>query len=286
MKLHIKRRNESRFLYETNTTAAINDVLKDVLNIYNGQLKVKRLCAEIEELSKYGIYVQPNMQGLLEEQIKELKLTDEWSEKCSPHNGYVESKDSTGRRIGQAPTEQMAEVLNRTVAEARSAVSPEAIAADTCLTQANITDILQMLQGAVTVVYPMGLPPHDPISQKLKNEFDLQSDPDAMDINNAQLWWAGKRLECGKKLESYIGKNEKTKIIVKLEKSDQGPPSREPALTEEEQKTLMLLAHKRQEELKRLEEDDDDHYLNSQWADKTSLKTSLHGIQQINWKPH
>ncbi len=30
-----------------------------------------------------------------------------------------------------------------------------------------------MLSGAVTIVYPMGLPPYDPIQAELKNEEDL-----------------------------------------------------------------------------------------------------------------
>jgi hypothetical protein len=32
------------------------------------------------------------------------------------------------------------------------------------------------------------------------------------------LWWAGKELLRAKKLEDYIGKNEKTKIVAKLQK--------------------------------------------------------------------
>lgn len=40
-----------------------------------------------------------------------------------------------------------------------------------------------------------------------------------MDEDTAQLWWAGKELARGKKLLDYIGKNEKTKIIAKLQKA-------------------------------------------------------------------
>lgn len=34
----------------------------------------------------------------------------------------------------------------------------------------------------------------------------------------AQLWWAAKEMQRGKKLQDYIGKNEKTKIVVKIQK--------------------------------------------------------------------
>ena len=37
-------------------------------------------------------------------------------------------------------------------------------------------------------------------------------------IEKGTLWWAGKELMSDKSLEDYIGKNEKTKIVVKLAK--------------------------------------------------------------------
>jgi hypothetical protein len=54
----------------------------------------------------------------------------------------------------------------------------------------------------------------------------------------------------GKKLADYVGRNEKTKVIVKLQKQGQGPPGREPVITEEDRKQMMLHAYRRQEELK------------------------------------
>lgn len=35
--------------------------------------------------------------------------------------------------------------------------------------------------------------------------------------SEAQLWWAAKELRRTKKLSDYVGKNEKTKIIVKIQ---------------------------------------------------------------------
>lgn len=54
----------------------------------------------------------------------------------------------------------------------------------------------------------------------------------------------------GKQLQDYVGKNEKTKIVVKLQKIGQGAPQREPVMSEEERKAMMLHAYRRQEELK------------------------------------
>ena len=55
----------------------------------------------MEELAEHGVFLPPNMQGLTEEQIQELKLKDEWGEKCVPSGGSVFKKDDIGRRNGQ-----------------------------------------------------------------------------------------------------------------------------------------------------------------------------------------
>lgn len=64
------------------------------------------------------------------------------------------------------------------------------------------------------------------------------------------LWWAGKEMAGEKKLCDYIGKNEKTKVVVKLQKKGTGPPGREPIVTEDQKKQMMLQAYRRQEDLK------------------------------------
>ncbi len=104
VKLHIKKGDDSQFLFETTVESNVADCLKAVCNIYNGRLKVDRLCTEIEFLAKSGITLPHNMQGLTDEQISELKLVDEWSNKCIPSGGYVEVKDELGRRNGRGKT--------------------------------------------------------------------------------------------------------------------------------------------------------------------------------------
>ena len=46
----------------------------------------------------------------------------------------------------------------------------------------------------------------------------FQASLQVLDESTTQLWWAGKELQRGKKLQDFIGKNEKTKLIVKLQK--------------------------------------------------------------------
>ena len=46
----------------------------------------------------------------------------------------------------------------------------------------------------------------------------MQASKELLDEATAQLWWAGKELTRGKTLGDFIGRNEKTKIIAKLQK--------------------------------------------------------------------
>lgn len=46
----------------------------------------------------------------------------------------------------------------------------------------------------------------------------FQASLQVLDESTCQLWWAGKELQRGKKLQDFIGKNEKTKLIVKIQK--------------------------------------------------------------------
>lgn len=138
------------------------------------------------------------------------------------------------------------------------------------MTEDLIRDALDKLRGAVMIVYPMQLPPYDPIRLEFEGKEDLsgtqvrprlplevgahccflQAEKDVLDEETTQLWWAGKEMVRSKKLKDYVGRNEKTKIIAKLQKKGQGAPSREPVFSEEEQKQMMAYAYKKQEELK------------------------------------
>lgn len=173
VKLQIKYQDEIQFLYETTGTIPISDLLNSLVVIYNGRLKVHRLCSEMEDLAKHGTVIPYEMQGLTEEQISELKLKDEWADKCIPSGGFIENKDPIGRRNGRAPNEKMADVIKRTVSEAKAAVSKKQAELNVCITMETINSALDQLRGATMIVYPMGLPPHEPISMELENREDL-----------------------------------------------------------------------------------------------------------------
>jgi hypothetical protein len=44
VKLHVKRGDESQFLYETTVDKAVDEIIREVTVIYNGRLKIGRIC--------------------------------------------------------------------------------------------------------------------------------------------------------------------------------------------------------------------------------------------------
>lgn len=288
VQLHVKRGEESQFVFNTTADIHIETLIQRITEIYNGRLKVDRICSEIPELADHGITLPPNMQGLTDDQITDLNLKDEWEEKCTPSGGAEFKKDEIGRRNGHAPNERMKTVLRKTMEEAKALISKKQVLANVCVTMDMVKEALDQLRGAVTIVYPMGLPPHDPIRMELENQEDLSGTQASLQViseEEAQLWWASKEMLRGKKLQDYTGTNEKTKIVVKLQKRGQGAPAREPLVSEEDQKQMMLHYHRRQEELKKLDEAEDDSYLQSEWSDRQALKRQFQGLTNIKWGP-
>lgn len=47
------------------------------------------------------------------------------------------------------------------------------VQANVCVTMDMVKEALDQLRGAVMIVYPMGLPPHDPIRMEFENQEDL-----------------------------------------------------------------------------------------------------------------
>lgn len=45
VKITVKRNNDPQFLYETTVDTSIDFLLQDITTIYNGRLKIQRICA-------------------------------------------------------------------------------------------------------------------------------------------------------------------------------------------------------------------------------------------------
>jgi len=57
VKLHIKKGDESQFLCETTVDVLVDEVLANIVAVYNGRLKVQRICA--------GLFIQVVLKNLI-----------------------------------------------------------------------------------------------------------------------------------------------------------------------------------------------------------------------------
>lgn len=63
-----------------------------------------------------------------------------------------------------------------------------------------------------------------------------------LDPDSSTFWFAGKQLQPDKKLSDYLGRNENTRAVVKLQKKGAGPPAREPVSHTHDMQQLQLWA--------------------------------------------
>ena len=82
----------------------------------------------------------------------------------------------------------------------------------------------------------------------------------------------------------YTGKNEKTKVVAKLQKKGAGAPQREPVVSADEQKAMIAFYHKKQQESEALALEDEDAYMNSSWANPKALKSAFTGVGDVKWR--
>lgn len=235
--LHVKRGDDHVFLYETSVNTATDTVIRELVSVYNGRLKVQRICMEIEELAEHGTMLPEQMRQLNDDQIEELHLKDEWADKCIPMGGFSFNKDPLCRRNGQQPNEAMRKVLEKAVTDAKAMIDkvycyivhivyvysylPFQIQQKLCKSNSALTlkiveEALNILRGAVMIVYPMKLPPHDTIQMEFINMEDLsgtQASKEVIEPSKAQLWFAGRQILMGKQLKEYLGSNDKTKVV-------------------------------------------------------------------------
>jgi hypothetical protein len=174
--------------------------------------------------------------------------------------------------------------LLKTLEDAEATAHKNQVEKKMCLTKKMLEDALDEVRGAVMICYPMGLPEWDPVRCALENNEDLSGTSyanDDLEVEKAQLWFAGKQMLPEKQLKDHVGRHEKSKVVVRLQKSGGGAPSREPVVDAETQKAMMAFYHKKQEEMKKLEEDMDDSYTGANWSSSGSLKKHFAGVGDV-----
>ncbi|KAG1664520.1 hypothetical protein FOA52_007784 [Chlamydomonas sp. UWO 241] len=274
--LHMKRSDLEQFLFDTTVEASVKETVAVLSRVNNLRQRLMRLKLEGEELAKYGPAKQPDKQGI-----------DEYQEdKVEKGTHYMQ--DPTGRRTGNACSPEVAKVLLKTLEDGVALGHKSQVERKVALTERMLLDAVDNVRGAVMICYPMGLPEWDLVRGSLEGAEDLsetQFAAEEMDPATAQLWFAGKQMLPEKQLKDYVGRHEKSKVVVKLTGKGGGAPSREPAVDAETQKAMMSFYHKKQEEQKKLAENEDDSYSSAAWASGSSLKAHFSGVRSVRL-PH
>eukprot|EP00793_Prasinoderma_coloniale_P002548 PRCOL_00002030-RA len=272
--LHVKAGEKQEFIHEATVATKVDEAIRDVVAIHNTRLRVQRLRAEVEELAKHGPS-KPQEEHGLDEEVAGISLSDEKKER-----GPTYCPDPLGKRTGEAPEENMAQVLLNAAKEAEAAASAKKAEQRQTMTLKELEDAIQTVAGAVMICYPMGLPPWDPVKDMLEGTEELAGTAASKvvhDPDTVQMFFASKPMVRSNPLSVHTGKNEKTKVVVKLVKKGGHAPAKEPAVDAETQKAMMAFYHKKKQEQEALLADTDDDFTNSSWASSNSLKSSLIG---------
>lgn len=293
--IHYKKTDYDQFYYETTTDTKVEKLIEELVEINNLRIVLDRLCISIQDLADHGTLKPEETRGLPYEMIPDEKgnLPEKGSiEEIKLQPGQRYNEDKSRYRTGIILPEDLSKVLTDEVMSAKQIISKDKMTSKNCLTKKVLTDAVNNLRGALMIAYPAyhSLPTWEPARMILEDKYDFenvsQDNYEYLKPVETSLWWAGKEFQRGKIVADYVGKNEKTKIVVKLQKSGSGAPAREPLVDQESYKNMLSFYHKKQEEMKKLEEDNDDSYLNAPWADPKGLKNQLIGSGKgVSWKP-
>jgi len=279
--LHVKKGEDINFLYRTPVTTSNDDATREVCNIYNLVLRIRRLKYCCDDLCQYGPLKPPEKQGFIDEE--EAMVDAEAMQKANPHF------DPTGKRTGENPAPELADVIRRTVADADEAISKRQFENKVEFTTEMLQDHVDRVRGALMIAYPMGLPEWEAARQVVEGTEELEGTAEGQEVvdpEDTTMWWASKQLDRSKILADFVGKNDKTKIVVQLTKKGAGAPARQgQQSSKSEQEAMMAYYFKKKEEWKKLEEEDDDSYLASAWANPKSMKAQLNGTANVSWRP-
>ncbi|KAJ3125465.1 hypothetical protein HK100_010784 [Physocladia obscura] len=284
MILTVKRNTETLFLMELPVFSPVDDTIKKITEIHNMKLRLSRLIDAANELAQYGLLRPEKDQGYSIEELEEIKGGEELAKPTNSKAGqvfekngikYVYNPDPTGRRNGEAPIANYVDAIKSTTDNAKKLVEKEFWMSSKFLTTELMQEAITLISGALTMAYPMGMSEGEPADDIIKDIEDLSgsaASKEVISLDDATLWWAGKEIMRGKNLSDFVGKNDKCKVIVKLQKKSQGAPVRESPMDEQAQREMMAFYYKKQEEHKKLLENNDDEYLNAPWANTKSLK--------------
>ena len=274
--ISVKSGENDVFLYETSCDTSNDKVVRDLVSIWNMRIRLQQLAGGIRVLGKHGPMKPPDKQGIdhIQEQMNDVKL----------EKGLYYCEDPTGIRTGEGVGPQLTETIEKVALDAEAAIHKSMADRKMPMTIEFLQEKLDNIRGVVMMAYPMGLPAYDIIRLTIEGNEGLDGSAAGqavLDPDTAELWVASRIFDRNQTVGERLGRNEKTKVVGKLQKPGDGPPGRESAVSEDEKKAMMAFYFKKQEEMKKLAEANDDEYLNSAWADPKQLQRSLRGSSVV-----
>ena len=283
--LHFKIGEKNQFIIDLPSSTQITDVIKQGITVNNLRCKIDSLCMCIEELLKHGPLKTEETRGLKEtEHLEEENLEEKYRSKKTPMPPKVGTKfneDKTNQRTGWILEDDITSKAMQAVTDAKEYISYLRAEKRKVTSVEELNNHIQLMYGAVMICYPAyhGLGDWEPCKVIFEDKTDIlrkdEPNQDYFQFESTCIWYAGKELERPKLLSDYIGKNEKTKIIVKFTRKGSGAPVREPLIDKETHSKMLSYYYKKQEEQKKLEGESEDSYLDSQWADPKGMQKQL-----------
>lgn len=272
--IHIKKSEADGFLYETTCDTSNDTLIRELCDIWNLRLRLTQLAASIRDLAKYGPMKPHDKQGI-----------DEIQEKAGEFAPIIEKgefylPDPQGIRTGNGVGPQLTSTFEMVASDAEALLQKDNVTKKIPMTREKLQEKLDNIRGAVIMAYPMGLPDWDTVKMTIDGIEGLDGTSagnEALNGDTAELWVATKFFDRSQTVGDRLGRNEKTKVIAKMQQTGSGAPAREPGVSEAEKSAMMAYYFKKQEEQKALADAVDDDYLNSAWADSKSLQRSLRG---------
>jgi len=179
----------------------------------------------------------------------------------------------------------VAEMLTRVAAEARALVAPAQAERRIAVSVAQLDEAIATARDALATAFA----PQPPPEALLAVLADVASAPGALSEADTRCWWAGKELDPAKTLGDYVGRNEKTKVVVRLSRtglppttSATGAPT---ARSAAESAQALAEWRRRRDEQERMAAaaDDGDTFDTPAWADPQGLKKAMSGVTDITW---
>jgi hypothetical protein len=294
--IHYKRNKTDQFIISMPASSQINLVREELVSINNLRIKLDKLIQSMKGLISHGPLKPEALRGLTQPETIEPAIETlpkdqlPWARPDKPGPNQEIRMDETGYRTGLAPSPSISEKCINQMTPFMDLLSPENANKRKTISKQELLDAIDKVRACLWIVYPgyHSLPPWETAVMILEDQVKFTSQwPDCgwLEAEKCALWWAKKELDVNKVLSSYIGKNEKTKIIVKISQKGKGAPLAEAPIDEETHKKMMAYYYKKQEQQKKLEQNYENDYLNSAWANPNNLKNQMvNGGRGIRWK--